>query len=182
VESLQHRVKWIDEARWNGGLRSLSDIQYIIAHDTAAPGRGSFMSSLRYLNETLDKKASYHYGIERDGDIPRMLHPKYIAWGCGDSAWPNPVRATPANPNRPNGGRSLNPIAISIAWANEGNGEPLTPEQIESGLWIFRFWMDKLDLPPSRVLGHYEISPGRKPDPELCMPMPTWRKMLSEVV
>lgn len=178
--SLQSRIVPVDYARWHGGQRELGDIQYIIAHATIG---GSFTSSMKYLNTTEDKKASYHYGIERNGDIPRMLYPTWIAWACGDSAWPNPIRATPANPNRPNGGHSLNPISMSIAFANLGDGEQLTPAQLESGIWIFRFWMDKLKLPPSRVLGHYEISPGRKDDPQTSgLDMKEWRRTLSEAV
>lgn len=180
--SLQSRVEYMDYAAHHGPERPLSQIQYIIAHDTGDPSGGTFRQAARWLNTTPEKKASYNYGIERDGAIVRMLYPKIEAWACGDSAWPNPVRATPANPDRPNNGHSLNPVSMSIAWTNRGDGEPLTDLQIESGLWLFRFWMDTLKLPPSRVLGHYEISPGRKPDPESCMPMPKWRRMLSEVV
>lgn len=179
MESLQSRVEHVDFARWHGPERPLSQIQYIIAHDTAGD---SFRSSMNYLNTTSDKKASYNYGIERDGRILRMLKPEIIAYACGDSAWPHPIRATPANPDRPNGGHSLNATSMSIAWANRGDGEPLTELQLESGIWLFRYWMDSLGIPPSRVLGHYEISPGRKPDPASCMPMDKWRKMLSEAV
>lgn len=180
IRNCQDRVQWLDKARWHGPSRFLEQIEYLIAHDNEGD---SFLSSVNYLNTTEDKKASYNYGIERDGRILRMLPVNIEAWACGDSDWPRPIPATKENPDRPNGGRSLNRKSMSICWANKGDGtEDLTAEQLESGLWLFRFWMDKLDIPPSKVLGHYEISPVRKHDPLPAMEMGEWRRQLSEAV
>jgi N-acetyl-anhydromuramyl-L-alanine amidase AmpD len=172
VTSRQHLVKRLDNGRHHSGKRSRGRIDLIVAHATAG---GSAMSSIDYLNKTAKKKASYHYVIDRDGTIYRMLPVEFIAWHAGDSAWPAPKRYPPGN-----GGHSVNPHSIGIAWANDDVGEPLTDEQVESGLWLFRFWMDTLGLPPSKVVGHYEVAPGRKGDPKHALSMREFRQMLAE--
>lgn len=184
-DSLQHRVTRLDElgkgARYHGGLRTLADIRYIVAHATAGD---TFASSMEWLNRDkagapkgtpLDKKdrASYTYGIDRDGSIWRAAAPEVVTYHAGDSGFPA-MKYPPGNHT------SLNRTSLGIAWANRGDGEPLTPEQIESGLWLYRVWMDKLWIPPSRVLGHYEVSPGRKKDPRPAIDMKDWREMLAE--
>lgn len=167
----QSRVHRLDNGVHHGGQRERDSINLIVAHATAGD---SAMSSINYLNTTTDKKASYHYCIDRDGLIYRMLPIETIAWHAGDSAWPSPQRYPPGN-----GGKSVNANSIGIAWANKDDGEQLTKEQVESGLWLFRFWMDTLGIPPSKVAGHYEVSPGRKTDPRPAMTGKEWRSMLA---
>lgn len=134
---------------------------------------GTARSSIDYLNSTADKVASYHYLIDRDGSVLRMTDPALIAYHAGDSAWPAPVRATPANPDRPNGGHSINSRSLGIAWAN--NGEPLTIQQKASGLWMAKVYCARYGLTASQMIGHYECSPGRKTDPQPAMEMGAWR-------
>ena len=119
--SLQSRVVHLDNAVHHGELRQ-EKVSLIVMHCTEG---GSAQSTIEYLNTTDEKTASYHYIIERDGTIYRMTAPNIVAYHAGDSAWPNPVPATPANPEKPNGGRSVNRRSIGIAWAHQGR-EQLT--------------------------------------------------------
>jgi N-acetyl-anhydromuramyl-L-alanine amidase AmpD len=175
--SLQDRVVHLDNAVHHGSLRE-QKISLIVMHCTEG---GTAKSTIDYLNTTTDKTASYHYIIERDGTIYRMCRTNIVAYHAGDSAWPNPVKATPANPDKPNGGKSVNRESIGIAWAHQGK-EILTDAQIESALWLCGFHMDENLIPPSCVVGHYEISPGRKPDPLPAMDMKEWRALLLNYV
>ena len=170
--SLQDRVTRLDCAVHHGSLRA-ADPTMIVMHCTEG---GSARSSIEYLNTTADKDASYHYLIDRDGSILRMTAPNIIAWHAGDSAWPNPIAATSDNPDKPNGGRSVNWCSLGIAWANDG--EALTPEQIESALWLCSTEMAQYGIPAIMVVGHYEVSPGRKTDPRPAMDMGDWRAQL----
>ncbi len=175
MSDLQSRVTHVDNAVYHGGERAESDIEIICMHAT---GGDSFASSMEWLNRpNSDHPASYNYGIDRDGSITRMLPVTVIAYAQGDSAWPSPARYPPGN-----GGKSINHRTLAIAWANKDDGEELSDEQIESGLWLCRFWMERLPLPPSCVIGHYECSPGRKVDPRSAMAMREWRQMLAEVI
>ena len=189
VSSRQHLVTRVDYARYHGAIRELSIIDLIAWHATA--GAHDFATSRGWLNRQFDddgktplpkkKRASYHYGIDRDGSITRMLPIHVVAFGCGDSAWPNPIHYPPGN------GSSVNVRAISVAWANDDKGEQLTDEQIVSGLWLGHTLMGlttegKNVIPPSMNAMHYEISPGRKGDPRAAMTGREWRQMLANVV
>lgn len=173
IVSQNDKVHRLDNAAHHGGQRDRSAITLLVAHATAGD---SAMSSINYLNSTTDKKASYHYVIDRDGLIYRMCPVETIAWHAGDSAWPSPQRFPPGN------GKTVNPFSIGIAWANKDDGEPLTDEQTTSGLWLFRYWMDTLGIPPSRVVGHYEISPNRKQDPKPAISMREFRQELADTM
>lgn len=188
IQSRQHLVTRVDYARYHGAERPLSAIELIVMHAT---GGDSFASSREWVNREHDietnrhgvkvpvpvkSKASYNYGIDRDGSITRMLPATTIAYAQGDSAWPNPLRHPPGN-----GGHSVNARALAIAWANDDKGEDLTEEQVESGLWLCLTFMQhpEIEVSPSKVVGHYEVSPGRKVDPRPAMPMREWRQMLA---
>lgn len=169
--SLQDRVTRLDNAVHHGGERAAKPT-LIIMHCTEGE---SAQSSIDYLNHTSDKKASYHYLIDRNGDMLRMCPPETVAYHAGDSAWPNPKPATRDN-QKPNGG-SVNARSLGIAWANDG--EQITDAQLESALWLVGTFMDKYLIPPSKVLGHYEVSPNRKHDPLPAMEMKEFRALLS---
>lgn len=171
--SLQDRVTRLDNARWHGNAFTVPRT-LIVMHTNEG---GTFASSIEYLNTTTDKQASYHYGIEKDGRILRMTDSGLVAWHAGDSAWPNPIRATPGN-QRPNGGRSVNGHAFGVCWASQ-NGEKVTDAQIESALWLCGFLMGLHHIPVEMVRGHEDVSPGRKSDPGAAMKMDEWRALLT---
>lgn len=175
TESLQSRVKRLDNAVHHGGLRS-DRITLIVMHTTEG---GSAQSSIDYMNKTADKTASYHYLIDRSGDILRMTMPTLVAYHAGDSWWPDPVPQINGKPDRPNGGKSVNRCSVGIAWANR-NGEPLTDAQIESALWLCATFCKDYRIPVANVIGHRECSPGRKSDPlPSVMRMDEWRALLT---
>lgn len=170
--SYQDRVIHLDNARYHGGHRTPQDIDLIVMHATAGE---SAMSSIEWLNRPQsDDPASYHYLIERDGTIYRMCPIDMVAWHAGDSAWPTPIPYPPGN-----GGHSVNHRSIGIAWANQNDGEPLTNDQIVSAHWLVRVFLAQLDRGPDCVVGHYEISPGRKTDPRPAIDLDAWRDMVS---
>lgn len=171
-------VTRLDDALWHGGDRNTESITMFVWHTTRA--RESFRDSMHYLNTTNEKKASYHYGIERDGQIIRMLPVEKVAWACGDSAWPHPIPGDGTEECRPNGGKSVNAISLSAAWANDDT-EKLTLEQIAAGLWLAKVYWARLGIPVSMNLGHKEVSPGRKVDPNAHgFTMDDWRRQISQ--
>lgn len=171
--SLQHRVKILDNARHHGGARGASPAM-IIWHATRS--RESARSSINYLNGTVEKKASYHYVIDRDGAIYRMCRPELVAYHAGDSAWPHPVPGDGTEWCKPNQGKSVNAISLGFSFAN-ADGEQLGAEQLESGLWLAKVYMARFDIPPSLNRGHKEVSPGRKIDPA-GLDMADWRRRI----
>jgi N-acetylmuramoyl-L-alanine amidase len=171
--SLQHRVTRLDNAKHHGGLRS-KPVTGIVMHDTVG---GSARSSIDYMNSTADKEASYHYLIDRNGDILRMTPTNLVAFHAGDSRWPNPIRATAERP-KPHGGQSVNGFTVGIAFASKD--EPPTDAQMESALWLCAVVMASYPkITVENVFGHYECSPGRKTDP-VPNDMPAFRARLAE--
>lgn len=178
--SLQDRVIRLDDAKHSGKTRELSAVNLIVIHATASGKTETAKSVIGWMNGQ-PNPISYHYMIDRDGMMYRMTKPELVAYHAGDSAFPNPVRATPANPNKPNGGKSVNGRSLGIAFVNNNHAEALTALQVESGEWLCHFWMKKLGLGPESVVTHAEVSPGRKTDPR-AMPGKEWRAFLADNV
>lgn len=170
---MQSLVVRLDNALHHGARRTVEP-SMIVIHTTDGD---SALSSIQYLNTTRDKIASYHYVVDRDGKMYRMTDPNFVAYHAGDSKWPDPIRATQANP-KPNGGHSVNNCSLGVAWANRG--EPLTTQQIASGLWLCSLFHEMYDIEIARILGHYEVAPGRKTDPMPAMEMNHWRELVTQ--
>lgn len=177
ARSYQDRVHRLDNARYHGGPRT-SPVLAIIAHCTAGQ---SALSSIRYLNTPREQfepgqvPASYHYVIDHDGEIYRHCDPTLVAYHAGASHWPG----LPAVRN------SLNHCTVGVAWANLNRAatDRLTVAQLDAGLWLFRVLMAKHAVPPARVLGHREVSPGRKFDPlPSILDMTLWRNELATAI
>lgn len=177
--NFQSRVTWLDNATHHGLERELSDVTYLVMHSTASDKTATAKGVIGWMNGQ-PNKISYHYVIDRSGEIIRMTKPTTVAYHAGDSMFPNPRRATPEN-QKPHRGASINAKSIGIAWVNNNHAETLTANQVESGLWLCHFWMRKLGLAPSNVITHAECSPGRKTDPR-TMPGREWREMLADTV
>lgn len=179
MRSRQHLVKRLDNARYHGPKRPISQVRFLVFHATG--GGHPFAESQRWMNKDLDPEGkkgpkgrlSYHYGIDRDGSITRALPTNIVAYSNGDSGWP-PVHNPPGNDT------TLNPVTINVAWANDDKGEKITEEQLRSGLWLGIVLMEQTGLDPSKVLGHFEVSPGRKKDPKLAVSMREFRQMLGD--
>ena len=173
VPSLQSRVVRLDNARYTGGARLWRDIDLIVLHCTAGDSARSSMDWMNRSGST--NKTSYHYIVDRNGIIYRMCAPLLTAYHAGDSAYP-------AHPESNHQGTSVNRRSLGIAWANRNDGEPLTEKQIESGLWLCALYCrgTNTSIPIDRVVGHCEVSPGRKSDPRPAMDMDTWREKLAE--
>lgn len=171
-------VERLDNAKHHGGTRPKgADPAMIIWHTTRSKGTGR--SSIDYLNSTKEKVASYYCVIERDGLILRMCPAGIVAWHCGDSAWPNPRIGDGTEDCRPNNGHSLNPISLGICWAND-DSEKLTVEQIASGLYLAKMNIALYDIEVGYNLGHKEVSPGRKIDPNpIGFSMDDWRRQIA---
>lgn len=178
--SLQSRVVRLDNARHAGPARAVTDIQLITMHCTASGKDQNAKGVIAWMNAQV-KPISYGYVIDRDGMMYRMTKPERVAYHAGDSKWPDPIRATPDNP-KPHKGASINKKSLGIAWVNNNEGERLTALQVESAEWLCHFWMRRLGLAPSDVIGHSECSPGRKVDPTRAMEMKEWRALLADNV
>lgn len=92
----------------------------VVIHGTV----GTDIGDLLWLR---DKKSqvSYHYLLQRDGEIYRLVQPERRAWHAGASSWA--------------GVPNVNDFSIGIGLSNLGNGEPYTEAQYAAELhpyWV----------------------------------------------
>lgn len=175
--SLQSRVRRLDNARYKGAERPRSAVNLLTMHATASGRRSKALGIISWMNGPIDPRGirgptgpvSYHYLIDRDGTIYRMLEPKFTAYHAGVSAWPN----------APRGRESVNPRAIGVAFVNDNLTEELTALQLESAEWLCRVLMRQYNISASQVVSHREVAPGRKTDP-ITLDMHKWRSRLAK--
>lgn len=138
-----------------------SRVRYIIVHYTAV----DFEESLRLLTQT---GVSSHYLIDRDpARIDRLVPEHRRARHAGVASW--------------RGETYLNTASVGIEIVNRGydwgapeDWEPYDEAQIAAVAWLIADIAARHDIRPHRILGHAEVSPGRKSDPGPLFP---WRRL-----
>ena len=139
-------------ASTNFNLRKPS---YVILHHTA---QNSCEQTLRTF--TLKRTSvSAHYVICKSGLVYQMLNDHYRAWHAGNSRWGNVT--------------DLNSTSIGIELDNNGF-EPFSDEQISSLLTVLDTLKKRYAIPPQNFIGHADIAPRRKIDPNIYFP---WQQL-----
>ena len=116
----------------------------LVLHSTAGH---SALSSISWLKKI---KYSYHYIIEDNGLVYKCVPTSRIAYHAGISEGPN--------------GSNVNNYSFGISFANMDNGEPYYPQQVQA---CYGTCVQLIRAFPSIkwITTHYQISPGRKKDP-----------------
>lgn len=124
---------------------------FVIIHHTA---QNSCDQTLRTF--TLERtKVSAHYVICKDGTVHHMLNDYLRAWHGGIAKWGNNT--------------DINSSSIGIELDNNGF-EPFEPKQIESLLNLLSILKNKYKIPEANFIGHGDIAPTRKNDPNILFP------------
>ena len=135
----------------NFGLRKPN---YVIIHHTA---QNSTEQTLKTF--TIPRtQVSAHYVIGRDGAVYHMLNDYLRAWHGGAAKWGNLT--------------DINSSSIGIELDNNGF-EPFAQPQISSLLTVLADLKKKHAIPSANFIGHSDIAPGRKVDPNVNFPWKT---------
>jgi len=127
---------------------------FVIIHHTA---QNSCEQTLRTF--TLERtKVSAHYVICKDGSVHHMLNDYLRAWHGGVAKWGNNT--------------DINSSSIGIEIDNNGF-EPFEEKQINSLLVLLTNLKEKYKIPTENFVGHGDIAPGRKVDPNINFPWMT---------
>jgi N-acetylmuramoyl-L-alanine amidase len=142
----------IPTAQWVGTTNfDLRKPNFVIIHHTA---QNSCEQTLRTF--TLERtKVSAHYVICKDGTVHHMLNDYMRAWHGGIAKWGNNT--------------DINSSSIGIEIDNNGF-EPFEPKQIESLLTLLSTLKNKYKIPDANFIGHGDIAPKRKVDPNINFP------------
>jgi N-acetylmuramoyl-L-alanine amidase len=147
---------FVTAADWVGTTNfSMRRPNYVIIHHTA---QDSCEQTLRTF--TLPRtQVSSHYVICKDGTVHHMLNDLLRGHHAGVSKWGNAT--------------DLNSSSVGIEIDNNGY-EVFTEEQIKSLLLVLDRLKKAYNIPTANFIGHADIAPGRKVDPNRNFP---WQKL-----
>lgn len=128
---------------------------FVIIHHTA---QNSCEQTL-YTFTTQLTQVSAHYVICKDGIIHHMLNDYLRAWHAGAGRWGNDA--------------DINSSSIGIELDNNGF-EAFTDAQMNSLLQLLAALKKQYNIPTSNFIGHGDIAPTRKNDPNVLFP---WQKL-----
>ena len=128
---------------------------YVIIHHTA---QNSCEQTLNTFTTT-KSAVSAHYVICKDGTVHHMLNDYLRAWQAGVSKWGNTT--------------DINSCSIGIELDNNGF-EDFTEPQINSLLDLLDRLKRAYTIPTANFIGHGDIAPGRKVDPNWRFP---WKQL-----
>jgi N-acetylmuramoyl-L-alanine amidase len=136
----------------NFGLRKPN---YVVLHHTAQANCD------QTLNTFASKSAqvSAHYVICKDGTLHHMLNDYFRAWHAGASRWGNDM--------------DINSASIGIELDNDGF-EKFSEPQLNALLGLLSHLQAKHNIPVANFIGHGDIAPGRKVDPNVQFP---WKRL-----
>jgi N-acetylmuramoyl-L-alanine amidase len=128
---------------------------YVIIHHTA---QNSCEQTLKTFTLT-ETQVSAHYVICKDGKIHHMLNDYLRAWHGGAAKWGNVT--------------DINSASIGIEIDNNGF-ETFNEPQINSLIQLLDTLKRKYAIPTANFIGHSDIAPTRKVDPNVTFP---WKKI-----
>lgn len=137
----------LKEQEWVGSVNfGIRKPNFVILHHTA---QNSSDQTLRTFTITRTQ-VSAHYVIGRDGKIFQMVNDYLRAQHAGVGRWGNDT--------------DLNSSSIGIEIDNNGD-EPYPDAQIKSLLEVLAAVKKRYNIPVANFIGHADIAPTRKPDP-----------------
>lgn len=153
IDSLDYGEYWVGTTNF-----SLRKPNFVIIHHTA---QDSVEHTLKTF--TLPRtQVSSHYVISDDGKIYQMLSDSFRAWHAGVGKWGNNT--------------DLNSSSIGIELDNNGF-EPFSAAQINSLIKLLGVLKDRYNIPTANFIGHSDIAPTRKVDPNAFFP---WEVLAEE--
>lgn len=144
------------DLRWAGAMHyDNRKPNFVIIHHTA---QHSVDQTIRTFNLP-HTKVSAHYLIGKDGEVFQLLNDYIRAWHAGASKW-GPIT-------------DMNSVSLGIELDNNGS-EPFPDAQIHALLDLLDTLQSQYDIPQANFLGHADIAPSRKNDPNVLFP---WKKL-----
>lgn len=134
---------------WGYSSSKNRSIDTIIIHSSYNALGGDYYSLSKLLEEYKEYGVSPHYLIDREGEIYQLVKDQNIAYHAGESKMPD--------------GRSgVNDFSLGIELMNTESSN-FTENQYQSLKKLISFIREKHKI--TSILGHNQISPGRKTDP-----------------
>ena len=136
----------------NFGIRKPN---FVILHHTA---QDSLAQTVKTFHST-KAGTSAHYVVSRDGKVVQMVNDYLRSNHAGVSRWGKDT--------------DLNSSSIGIELDNNGTTDVWTDAQINSLIKLLTTLKKKYNIPTANFIGHSDIAPKRKPDPNKF----PWKKL-----
>lgn len=151
IDSAGHAISspWVSTINFN-----LRKPNYVIIHHTAQKSVEQTIKTFTMAST----QVSAHYVIGHDGQVVQMLNDYLRGWHGGTGKWGNVT--------------DLNSSSIGIEMDNDGY-ETYTDTQISSLLSLLARLKKSYNIPAANFIGHGDIAPGRKIDPNINFPWKT---------
>src|SRR3954452_405383 len=146
LDSVQSTPYWIGTTNFN-----LRKPNFVIIHHTAQNACDETLKTF-----TMGKtQVSAHYVICKDGTVHHMLNDYLRAWHGGVAKWGNLT--------------DVNSSSVGIELDNNGF-EPFPDAQLTSLLHVLTSLKSNYNIPQANFIGHGDIAPTRKNDPNVYFP------------
>lgn len=149
LDSVPNLAWWAGTTNFN-----LRKPNFVIIHHTAQRSCDQTVKAFTAPSS----QVSAHYVVCKDGTIHHMLNDYLRAWHAGVSRWGNLA--------------DVNSSSVGIEIDNNGS-EPFTGAQINSLLHLLDTLKKSYSIPAANFIGHADIAPGRKVDPNANFPWQT---------
>lgn len=151
--TLNYAEHWVGTTNFN-----LRKPNIVVIHHTAQDSVAQTLKTFT-LKRT---QVSSHYVIGENGEIYQMLNDLYRAWHGGSGQWGSNT--------------DLNSSSIGIELDNNGSDE-FSALQITSLMELLKDLKEKYKIPAANFIGHSDIAPTRKNDPNKTFP---WKALAKE--
>lgn len=144
---MNFKYKPIKNQRQIGKRRQLSDIKYLVIHDTGNTSRGADAEAhFKYL-QTATRYGSAHYYLD-DGQIIQVIGDSLVAWSIGDK-W-----GYSNNPNRVKDALNSNSLSIELCINSDIDKVKAYKNLVE----LTKNLMKKFNISPDRVIRHFDAT------------------------
>ena len=144
-----------------GGLRS-APVEYLVIHYTGVPG-DTAENEARYFAASDTGKTSAHYFVDEQ-EVIRSVPEAFVAWHCGGKEYFHPHC------------RNGNSIGIEICTKGEPGDYRFHPRAVERAKGLVRRLMRDYDVPPERVVRHYDVTRKLCPMPFVGQGLRDWER------
>lgn len=146
-----------------GGVRG--EISYIVIHYTAGCGDTARSNGAYFANNAVH--ASAHFFVDERETVSSVPETQ-VAWHCGGASYDHPFC------------RNGNSIGVELCSVRENGVYAIRPATVARAAALVRELMARYDIPPERVLRHYDVTGKHCPEPFVRCPA-AWQDFLNRL-
>lgn len=168
--ALKFKIKKAHKSNY-GGIRSESSVKYIIIHYTGNDG-DTAANNCKYF-QSANRHASAHYFVDGGAYVYNSVPVKSVAWSAGgfysksSGAGAYYQKCTNAN-------------SISVEMCNCVKSVPR--KVFDQTVELTRFLMDRYNVPPSRVIRHWDVNGKECPARWIGKSNSGWEKFKKAII